>query len=71
MACLGFEPGAAGWQAQMDPLSYGGTPSMLFHDFLYICKLNLSLNCEKQEKMAKVGQFLKKKFCVYGSVATL
>ena len=44
---------------------------MLFHDFLYICKLNLSLNCEKQEKMAKVGQFLKKKFCVYGSVATL
>ena len=26
MVCLGFEPGAAGWQAQTDPLSYGGTP---------------------------------------------
>ena len=26
MVCLGFEPGAAGWKAQMDPLSYGGTP---------------------------------------------
>ena len=23
MVCLGFEPGAAGWKAQMDPLSYG------------------------------------------------
>ena len=26
MVCLGFEPGAAGWKAQMNPLSYGGTP---------------------------------------------
>ena len=26
MVCLGFEPGAAGWKAQTDPLSYGGTP---------------------------------------------
>ena len=24
MVCLWFEPGAAGWQAQMKPLSYGG-----------------------------------------------
>ena len=27
MACLGVEPGVAGWKAQMNPLSYGGTPS--------------------------------------------
>ena len=27
MACLGLEPGVAGWQAQMNPLSYGDTPS--------------------------------------------
>ena len=26
MVCLGFEPRVAGWKAQMDPLSYGGTP---------------------------------------------
>ena len=26
MMCLGLEPGAAGWKAQTNPLSYGGTP---------------------------------------------
>ena len=26
MVCLGLEPGAAGWKAQTNPLSYGGTP---------------------------------------------
>ena len=26
MVCLGFKPGAAGWKARMNPLSYGGTP---------------------------------------------
>ena len=26
MVCLGFEPGVAGWKAQTNPLSYGGTP---------------------------------------------
>ena len=24
--CLGLEPGAAGWKAQTNPLSYGDTP---------------------------------------------
>ena len=28
MVCLGFEPGAAGWKAQTNPLSYGGTPAI-------------------------------------------
>ena len=33
MVCLGFEPGAAGWKAQMNPLSYGGTPiTILFEN---------------------------------------
>ena len=27
MVCLGFEPGVAGWKAQTNPLSYGGTPN--------------------------------------------
>ena len=26
MVCLGLKPGAAGWKAQTNPLSYGGTP---------------------------------------------
>ena len=26
MVCLGLEPGAAGWKAQTNPLSYGCTP---------------------------------------------
>ena len=26
MVCLGIKPGAAGWKAQTNPLSYGGTP---------------------------------------------
>ena len=25
---LGFEPGTAGWKAQTNPLSYGGTPNI-------------------------------------------
>ena len=29
MVCLGVEPGVAGWKAQTNPLSYGGTlPSL-------------------------------------------
>ena len=26
MVCLRFEPRAAGWKAQTNPLSFGGTP---------------------------------------------
>ena len=26
MVCLGLEPGAAGWKAQTNPLSYGNIP---------------------------------------------
>ena len=29
MVCLGLEPGAAGWNAQTNPLSYGGTQKLL------------------------------------------
>ena len=34
MGCLGLEPGAAEWKAQMNPLSYGGTP---FFSILNLC----------------------------------
>ena len=30
MVCLGFERGVAGWKAQTNPLSYGGTPRHTF-----------------------------------------
>ena len=30
MVCLGLEPGAAGWLAQTNPLSYGGTPPLRY-----------------------------------------
>ena len=30
MVCLGLEHGAAGWKAQTNPLSHGGTPCRLF-----------------------------------------
>ena len=36
MVCLGLEPGAAGWKAQTNPLSYGGTQQL----FLFITKNN-------------------------------
>ena len=28
MGCLGVKPGAEGWKAQTNPLSYGGTPML-------------------------------------------
>ena len=37
MVCLGLEPEAAGWKAQTNPLSYGGTPPF---NSLYICNVN-------------------------------
>ena len=33
LVCLGFEPGAAGWKAQTNPLSYGGTSNTSFYQF--------------------------------------
>ena len=34
MVCLGFEPWVAGWKAQTNPLSYGGTPQLTVLSFL-------------------------------------
>ena len=36
MVCLGFEPGAAGWNGRTNPLSYDGTPvfTVLFIQYL-------------------------------------
>ena len=39
MMCLGLEPWAAGWKAQLNPLSYGGTPVFKFiFDWGHFCK---------------------------------
>ena len=43
--CLGFEPGVAGWKAQINPLSYGGTPHLfVFPSFLFIVSIFFFLN---------------------------
>ena len=34
MVCLGLEPGAAGWKAQTNPLSYGSTPTFLIFNLM-------------------------------------
>ena len=38
MVCLGFEPGAAGWQAQTKPRSYGGTPKISLFKSIIFCR---------------------------------
>ena len=53
MECLGFKPGAAGWQVQTKPRSYGGHPIKMFrctsvHIFLFLdgpISDNFSLFC--------------------------
>ena len=35
IVCLGFEPTAAGWKAQTNPLNYGGTQTINFCPFNY------------------------------------
>ena len=39
MVCLGFEPGAAGWKARTNPLSYSGTPYFRVILALPICSI--------------------------------
>ena len=36
MVCLGLEPGAAGWKAQTNPLSYGGTPKQVIVNLVFL-----------------------------------
>ena len=44
MVCLGIEPGAAGWKARTNPLSYGGTPGQqLFCVKFHYAKLKITL----------------------------
>ena len=39
MVCLGVKPRAAGWKAQTNPLSYGGTSkSILLFDLTNVCR---------------------------------
>ena len=52
MVCLGLEPGAAGWKAQTNPLSYGGTPfeGILF---LWLGHLKMSFYCPTSQRGAR------------------
>ena len=40
MVCSGLKPGAAGLKAQMNPLSYGGTP-----DLVVVASTTVVLSC--------------------------
>ena len=46
MVCLGLKPGAGGWLAQTNPVSYGGTPILLI-------ALELDLNIQSDMLRAK------------------
>ena len=52
MVCLGLEPGAAGWKAQTNPLSYGGTPKNgpYFRETIK--------NCNKLQKISRLSDYL-------------
>ena len=50
MACLGFEPGAAGWKAQTDPLSYGGAPTSP----LFCATYRMDLNFRRRRSETKL-----------------
>ena len=40
MVCLGFEPGAAGWKAWPNPLSYGGTTCAYYYsDYKHLVQM--------------------------------
>ena len=70
MVCLGFEPRAAGWKAQTNPLSYGGIPDVIMllltswigrnglfdtNSFLIILCLTYNLYFEKVKCTLTVG----------------
>ena len=50
MVCLGFEPGVAGWKAQMNPLSYGGTPKIV----MFVCLKRPNINAKKWPVLAQL-----------------
>ena len=52
MVCSGFEPGVAGWQAQRDPLSYGGTP-VIPSFFLMLNVKNDPANLWRQDSISR------------------
>ena len=54
MVCLGFEPGAAGWKAQTNPLSYGGTPG-IFIVPIFTCSMHSILFSNSKDSVKRVG----------------
>ena len=52
MVCLGLEPWVAGWKAQTNPLSYGGSPYLIYfinpvNDCLLLWGMNDIKNIKK------------------------
>ena len=55
--CLGLEPGAAGWQVQTNPLSYGGTPKTQMFGAIFYHLLHASLTYCSFLRSDKSNQF--------------
>ena len=54
MVCLGIEPGAAGWKARTNPLSYGGTPHVFYECSQEVYWLSLFAQDGQEEVQRKV-----------------
>ena len=39
MVCLELEPGVAGWKVQANALSYGGTPTQMMEELVFLSTL--------------------------------
>ena len=55
MVCLGLEPGAAGWKAQTNPLSYGGIKALNCSTLVFMHShwLLQNFNEHERSKMSK------------------
>ena len=56
MVCLGFKPGAAGWKAQTNPLSYSDTP--LLKTFTLFTIFKKEFNIEFYDFAASAKKFI-------------
>ena len=60
MECLGFEPGAAGWKAQMKPWSYGGHQVYFVNSYLNFDFKRTKLNKKEDgtDQCDQIGRFI-------------
>ena len=80
---MGLEPGVAGWKAQTNPLSNGGTPGV-FQCLFYVLGLLLTMSDTEQQdiagdeaehevkgKIQLTSDYLLVSLCIVGMIAGL